>query len=660
VAAGRLSATSTDAVNGSELFATNSAVGTLGTNLTTLGDTTATDLGGGATYTPGGGLSAPAFVIGGVIYNNVGAALVALQNSAPIQYSTAAAPTTPNGYIASQNVTLVGAAAGPVTLDNVAAGALNATSTQAVNGSQLYATNQAVASLTNGTSGLVQQVGGSPGNGAITVGAATGGTTIDVSGTSGTRTITGVSAGAVNATSTDAINGSQLYGTAQSAATALGGGAGVNAAGQITAPTYTIQGTNYNSVGGAFSAVDANLTTLNNDINGGGGIKYFHTNSTLADSTASGANSVAIGPVAVASAANAIAVGNGSVANLVGSVALGAGATTTGASDISGNAAFGIVDNAGAVATGSGNVVSIGAAGAERQLQNVAAGAVTATSTDAVNGSQLYSVAVAGNATGTTLATALGGGAVYTPGLGVSAPAYQVYGSTQNSVGAAIAALQSSSPIQYSNAAGTPTPQTPGDNVALVGTGGPVVLHNVAAGIAGTDAVNVNQLNQATIGANPYSVLYSASTPNTLALASPNNGGIAGSLVTVSNVAPGQLSPTSTQAVNGAQLYATNQAINNLAAFTDGLQNEINTNMRAAYAGTASALAAAGLRYNDTPGKTSTSVSVGYYHNEVGFAAGLGQTSEDGRWRLNAAVTFTPTPVRPDFGAAAGVSYTFD
>ena len=40
-----------------------------------------------------------------------------------------------------------------------------------------------------------------------------------------------------------------------------------------------------------------------------------------------------------------------------------------------------------------GNIVSVGAAGAERQIKNVAAGEVTATSTDAINGSQLYYVA---------------------------------------------------------------------------------------------------------------------------------------------------------------------------------------------------------------------------------------------------------------------------
>ena len=48
---------------------------------------------------------------------------------------------------------------------------------------------------------------------------------------------------------------------------------------------------------------------------------------------------------------------------------------------------------AGNTGLNNGSIVSIGATGAERQIKNVAAGAVTATSTDAVNGSQLYKTA---------------------------------------------------------------------------------------------------------------------------------------------------------------------------------------------------------------------------------------------------------------------------
>ena len=48
---------------------------------------------------------------------------------------------------------------------------------------------------------------------------------------------------------------------------------------------------------------------------------------------------------------------------------------------------------AGNTGLNNGSIVSVGATGVERQIKNVAAGAVTATSTDAVNGSQLYKTA---------------------------------------------------------------------------------------------------------------------------------------------------------------------------------------------------------------------------------------------------------------------------
>ncbi|PJK09627.1 hypothetical protein CO610_03105 [Lysobacteraceae bacterium NML95-0200] len=70
VAAGRLSADSTDAVNGSQLFA-------VGTALNNLGNATALALGGNTTYTPGGGLSVN-LTVGGNTYTNVQDALNAV------------------------------------------------------------------------------------------------------------------------------------------------------------------------------------------------------------------------------------------------------------------------------------------------------------------------------------------------------------------------------------------------------------------------------------------------------------------------------------------------------------------------------------------------------------------------------------------------------
>ncbi|AKM45182.1 adhesin [Burkholderia contaminans] len=114
------------------------------------------------------------------------------------------------------SITLGGA--GGTRITNVQAGTLSATSTDAVNGSQLNATNQQVAknttditnlqgnvtSIANGKAGLVQQ---QDPNGAITVGKDTGGTSVNFSGTSGDRVLTGVAAGVNN---NDAVNMGQF------------------------------------------------------------------------------------------------------------------------------------------------------------------------------------------------------------------------------------------------------------------------------------------------------------------------------------------------------------------------------------------------------------------------------------------------------------------
>ena len=74
VAAGVVSASSTDAVNGSQLYV-------VGANVNTLGATTAAALGGGSTYAPGAGLSAPSYSIQGRSYTSVGSAFTAVDNS---------------------------------------------------------------------------------------------------------------------------------------------------------------------------------------------------------------------------------------------------------------------------------------------------------------------------------------------------------------------------------------------------------------------------------------------------------------------------------------------------------------------------------------------------------------------------------------------------
>ena len=753
VAAGSLTATSTDAVNGSQLYSVASAGNTTGSSV-------ASALGGGATYTAGKGVSAPSYSVGSSTFSNVGSALTALQAGAPVQFSTSALPTTPNGFVPSQNMTLVGKAAGPVTLSNVAAGALTATSTDAVNGSQLYATNLNVSNLSkqvaggiayDNTAGAANPTAAGPdalavgpgasasgsksaalgnsstasgpsstavgngatssGNNSVALGAGSndGGRANTVSvGTAGAeRTLSNVAAGTLP---TDAVNVSQLSTTVA----ALGGGATIDpVTGKVTGPSYVIGSSTYTDVGSA-------LGSLDKAVNGGGGIKYFHTNSKLGDSTPTGTDSVAIGPVASALATNGVAIGNGATATNANDVALGAGSVTaaanTGAFDLTGGTA---------AATKAASTVSVGVAGAERQVQNVAAGVLSATSTDAVNGSQLFSVASAVNNTGSSVATALGGGMVINPdGTTKTAPSYTVGGTTVNNVGAAVAALQSQSPVQYSTSGapttanglnqsqdmtlvgkaagpvalhnvaagalnGTSTDAVNGSQLNTTNTqlaalnhsavqyatdgagntqstislasdaGGPVIIHNLAAGVANTDAANVGQVNAVAKVAN-NSVQYDAGPGGTKANTITLSGGTAAPVV-LQNVGAG-VNPT--DAVNYSQLSATNTNVSNLATYTQNavnkLQTQISSNAKAANAGTANALAAAGLRYGDRPGKTSVAGAMGVYHGQVGVALGFGHTSENDKWRFNGAVTFTPTMTKPDFGVVVGASYVFD
>ena len=78
--------------------------------------------------------------------------------------------------------------------------------------------------------------------------------------------ISNVAAGKVTADSTDAINGSQLHSANSKVADALGGGSTVDANGNITAPVYSVDGKNVNNVGDAISNVDSRVTNNTTNI----------------------------------------------------------------------------------------------------------------------------------------------------------------------------------------------------------------------------------------------------------------------------------------------------------------------------------------------------------------------------------------------------------
>ncbi|ONY26858.1 hypothetical protein A8F29_26910, partial [Burkholderia cenocepacia] len=156
------------------------------------------------------------------------------------------------------SVTLGGTGAtAPVALHNIADGVLSATSKDAVNGSQLFATNTRVGDLEDSLKqgGVIDPTTGeslavvydSTAKNSVTLGNA--GTPVGIH---------NLAAGTVNATSNDAINGSQLFTVSKSVADKIGGGAGVGADGSITDPTYSVGGQDYHNVGDALDALDKN------------------------------------------------------------------------------------------------------------------------------------------------------------------------------------------------------------------------------------------------------------------------------------------------------------------------------------------------------------------------------------------------------------------
>ncbi|PIT70306.1 Vomp family autotransporter [Bartonella tribocorum] len=102
----------------------------------------------------------------------------------------------------------------------------------------------------------------------ITIGAEKGGKTINIANNGDeNRNITGVADGIISEVSTEAVNGSQLFTTLERIDRLndyFGGGADV-IKGQ--APTYTVQKETHQNVGSAFEAIDTSITDIYNQIN---------------------------------------------------------------------------------------------------------------------------------------------------------------------------------------------------------------------------------------------------------------------------------------------------------------------------------------------------------------------------------------------------------
>jgi len=130
----------------------------------------------------------------------------------------------------------------------------------------------------------------------------------------------------------------------------------------------------------------------------------------------------------------------------------------------------------------------------------------------------------------------------------------------------------------------------------------------------------------------------------------------------VQGVAAGVVSADSTDAINGSQLYYTNQAINqsvtNIGNYVVNMGNQINQRIdnveSDSKAGTAAAMAVAGLPQAYLPGKSMMAVAGGVYRGESGYAVGFSSISDGGNWIIKGTATGNS---RGHYGATAGVGY---
>ena len=725
MAAGRLSADSTDGVNGSQLFATNTAVdaldagavkydrngdGTVNYNSVTMGGNTYNSITktGGTRITNVARGENDSDAVNMSQLNETNTTVNYIDNTlSHITGNTTTTYTTLNGegirYVRTNEDGLLESDSSAEGQGSTAVG-YNALSTgdnslavgreaRAINANDVALGSGSITDIAVGTSGA------KIGDVDYLFAGSTPTSTVSVGSRGHERTITNVAAGRLSSDSTDAINGSQLFAT-NSAINTLDKGSvkyDIHDDGTVNYNSISLGGDTYNSVtktGGTriknvaygIDAGDAvnvqQLTDATTNIYTNG-VKYFHANSGKADSVASGADSVAVGPNAQSMGNSSIAMGDeaksigngsmamgaGAVANNAGDIALGAGSTTSAAVATTGTTIRG--NDYAFAGTAPTSTLSVGSEGNERTITNVAAGRIAADSTDAVNGSELYATNQAIENIGSNVKNIDKGSVKYITNVDGS--------------------------ISYNNVV------LGGDTYDNSTHTGGTTISNVADGVAPSDAVNKHQLdvvnqtvtnisngtdgmfqvnntsnnpkprptgkdsvaggagalasgdNSVAIGTNSHATHNNAIALGNNSVTDRDNSvsvGFAGGERQITNVAAGT---KGTDAVNLSQLKdgvnSANQYTNN--KFND-LKNIVDDNKDKLSAGIAGAMAMASLPQPYQPGASMVSMGGGTYQGEAAVALGVSTISDNGKWVTKLSGTSTS---QGDLGAAVGVGY---
>lgn len=608
VAPGAITATSTDAINGSQLHETNQQVDANTTNITNL-DGRVTNVEGDVTTLQGDVTNLGDHVEN--IYNTgtkyfhanstgtdssaTGTDSVAIGMGAVSSHdgsvALGAGSIADGSTLGHQAYLVGGTATGEVNVGErrVTGLAAGADDTDAVNVAQL---KQVSGAATEGSVKYDLNGDGSINYNSVTLG---GSTYNSVTKTGGTK-ITNIARGESDS---DAVNMSQLNET--------------NA--QVT------------NIDGRVTTVEGSITNINN----GAGIKYFHANSTKADSVASGVDSVAVGPNAQAGGKGSIAMGDGSNAAADGSVALGQGASDNGRGAESYTGKYSNAANASVGTVSVGNA----ATGETRTLSNVADGKEA---TDAVNLRQLDgAVTESKQYTDDSISN------VNTQVANVTTNVNNLDNRVTHVEGD-VTKVQNGTDgmFQVNNSSHLPKPKATGGDSVAGGAGAEAVAANSTA--IGSNA-KAKGHNSVAIGANSV-----AERDNSVSV------GSTGAERQITNVAAGT---ADTDAVNVGQLNKSMGDISNqFYDYTDSRYNALRHDLKKQddilSSGIAGAMAMATLPQPYSPGASMATVGLGNFRGQGALAVGVSKISDNGKWvtKLQGSTTS-----QGETGVAVGIGY---
>lgn len=398
------------------------------------------------------------------------------------------------------------------------------------------------------------------------------------------RQITYVAKGDINANSTDAVTGAQIYSLSQSVADRLGGGASVNSDGTVNAPLYKVSTGIYNNVGSALSALNTSITNTEASVAGlAEDALLWDGNTSAFSANHSGSDSKITNLAAGTLAADSTDAVNGSqLFDTNEKVDQNTADITTNTDSINQNTTD-IATNTTSINNLSNSVTTLtddallwdaasGAFNANRngnasKIINVAAGDLSEDSTDAVNGSQLYETNQKVDQNTSAIAdintsiTNLSSDNLSWNETTSSFSASHGSSTTNKITNVAAGELSEGSTDAVNGSQLFETNEKVDQNTTDIAANTTNITQNSTA-IENLNT-SVSDINTSITGLTDNALLWDED----IGAFSANHGG---SISKITNVAAGALSEDSTDAVNGSQLYETNQKVDqNTSAIAD-------------------------------------------------------------------------------------------